>query len=334
MRAIGGSAALFILLTAAAFTTSMGDRLHVIRYGDTLWDLSTLYYDNPLLWGTIQEANPLADIHNLRPGETLVIPLADGQVISQGGVYSSTGLTSSRALLSRLQLETTGMLTGEPLSVSGHVLETNTDENDEFGDEVALPGDELALDIGTDQGVEVGRVYRILDVGEEVRHPETGDPLGNVVRVAGVCRVVETYNTTSLAILEHGYLTVVAGQILVPYTSYAPITVSGTDVVDGLDAYVVAFQDRDALKAYAFDVVYIDRGSSDGLRPGDLFEMYQYGHEVESASGTDVVTPDIPICEFVILDTTLETSAAMIYANSSADLVDIGDRIELVRRQN
>jgi hypothetical protein len=333
MRAFSFTAAWLILLAAAAFTPSTADRLHEIRYGDTLWNLSSFYYNNPLMWETILNANPEAQIFNLRPGETLVIPFVEGETQMNDGMYATAGLTSSRSLLSRLQLETTGMVIDQPSSIAGYIVETNTDENDEFGDQTALPGDELAIDIGQDQGAEVGRVYRILEIGEEVRHPETDDYLGKVVRVAGVCRVIETSTNTSLAILEHGYLQVVAGQVLVPYTSYAPIEVSGIDVINGLDAYVVAFQDRDARHAYAFDVIYLDQGSNDGLQPGDLFNMYQYGSEFDRPSGETVVTPDICISEMVILDTTQETAAAMIYGSSSADLVDIGDRIHLVRQQ-
>lgn len=333
MRAFRVTAAMLVLLTAAAVVPSTADRVHAIRYGDTLWDLASLYYNNPLLWETILSANPGAEIHNLRPGGSLIIPFVEGEVLVQDGLYSTAGLTSSRSLLSRLQLETTGMVIDQPPSIVGYVVETNTDEEDEFGDEIALPGDELAIDIGQDQGVEVGRVYRILDLGEEVRHPETGDYLGRVVRVAGVCRVVETSMSTSLAVLEHGYLRVVAGQALVPYTSYAPIEVSGVDVIDGLEACVVAFQDEDARQAYAFDVIYIDRGSNDGLNPGDLFGLYQIGAEMTSPARGTVVTPDICISEMVILDTTQETAAAMIYGSSAAELVEIGDRIQLVRQQ-
>jgi hypothetical protein len=284
------------------------------------------------MWETILSANPGAQVFNLRPGSTLVIPYLASYGGSDG-MYTTAGLTSSQALLSRLQLETTGMVGELPSNISGYIVETNTDENDEFGDEIALPGDALAIDIGQDQGAEIGKVYRILDVGEEVRHPETGDRMGSVIRVAGVCRVVQTTPTTSRATLEHSYLQVEAGQILVPYTSYAPVFVSGDDVVNGLEAYVVAFQDEDALKAYAFDVIYIDRGSNDGLKPGDLFNMYQYGEEMRSPSGEMVETPDICISELVILDATQETAAAMIYSSSSADLVEIGNRIHLVRQQ-
>lgn len=321
---------LLALLAVSAISPVAADTLHTIRYGDTLWELAIHYYNNPFLWESILDMNPGIDIYSLQIGNRIVIPFVGAL---QDGTYTSAGLTSSRALLSRLVLETTGMVTDNPQQPVGYVIETNVDENDEFGDEVAFPGDWLALDIGQDQGVEVGRVFKVMQVGEEIRHPETGDDMGNVIRVAGVCRVIDTSSNSSIAVLEHAYVRVFEGDYLLPYTSYAPIEVSGVDVIDGLDAYVIAFQDEDLLKAYSFDVVYIDKGSSHGLQPGDLFNMFLYGTETESPTGAMVTPPDIPVAEIIVLDTQEETSAAMVISNASVDIVEIGDRIELVRKQ-
>ncbi len=332
MKRITFAVSLLALLASSAFGPVAAETLHTIRYGDTLWELAIQYYNNPFLWESILEANPGIQITYLEPGTTLLIPFTGEQNV-QSGVYATAGLTSSRSLLSRLLLETTGMLTDDPPQPVGYVIETNADENDEFGDETAYPGDWLALDIGQDQGIEIGRVFKIMQVGEDVRHPDTGEHLGQVIRAAGVCRVIETAANSSIAVLEHSYLRIHSGDFLLPYTSYAPIEVSGIDVIEGMDAWVVAFKDSDPIQAYSFDVIYIDRGATDGLNPGDLFNMFKYGNDIESPSGDVVTTPDIPIAEIIVLETLPETSAAMIISNSAVDLVSIGDRIELVKKQ-
>ena len=180
---------------------------------------------------------------------------------------------------------------------------------------------------------EIDRVYKIYNIGEEVRHPETGEKLGKVIRVAGVCRVIRTSPTASIALLEHSYIPVIEGDFLVPYTSTAPVEVSSNGVVSGMDAWIIAFQDPDSQRAYAFDTVFLDRGSEDGLQSGDIFYMHKYGQLFDSPSGGNVVTPNIPVSKLIILSTSLENSAAMIFSSSSIDLIEIGDRIELAREQ-
>ncbi|MCD4847303.1 MAG: LysM peptidoglycan-binding domain-containing protein [Candidatus Aegiribacteria sp.] len=339
MRGLTVTLSIFIVFSASVFSFVMADRMHQVYYGDTLWDLSIRYYNTPFHWEDILEANEsLEGIELLRPGTELIIPDIYGTTVSTSVVNTSidiytASLTSSGSLLSRLLLETTGMVTFDPPAPVCYVVEINVDEVDEYASEFAIPGDMIALDIGQNQGVEIGRVYKIYNIGEEVRHPETGEKLGEVIRVAGVCRVIRTSPTASVALLEHCYLPVIVGDYLVPYTSIAPVEVSSNGVVSGMDAWVIAFQDPDTDKAYAFDIVFLDRGSEDGLQAGDIFNMYKYGQLFDSPSGSTVVTPNIPISRLIILSTTLENSAAIIFSSSSIDLIEIGDRIELAREQ-
>ena len=52
------------------------ERTHVVRRGDTLWDLANQYYSNPYAWPTIHDANRrvVEDPHWIYPEEVLVIP--------------------------------------------------------------------------------------------------------------------------------------------------------------------------------------------------------------------------------------------------------------------
>lgn len=339
MRTLTVTLSLFIVLLAAVFSTAMADRMHHVNYGDTLWDLSIRYYDTPFHWEDILEANEsLEGVEFLQPGSELIIPDIYSTSVSTSsiddtsfGIYS-TSTVGSRPLLSRLLLETTGMVTYNPPAPVCYVVKTDIDAMDEFASDIAIPGDEIALDIGQNQGVEVGRVYKIYNIGEEIRHPETGEKIGKVFRVAGVCRINRTSPTASVALVEHAYLPIVVGDYLVPYTSTAPVEVSSSNVVSGMDAWIIAFQDPDTVRGYAFDIVFLDRGSEDDLQSGDVFYMYKYGQLFDSPSGGTVITPNIPVSKLIILSTTSENSAAMIFSSSS-DMVDIGDRIELVREQ-
>ncbi|NOQ22648.1 MAG: LysM peptidoglycan-binding domain-containing protein [Candidatus Aegiribacteria sp.] len=329
-----------ILLIGAVFSVSAAARTHYVRYGDTLWELSIHYYNTPFHWEDILNANPfLEGVEYLQPGSELILPDISGTTITQqafdsgfSGVYITSG-TSSRPILSRLILETAGMVTSDPPDAVSYIIELDVENEEEYSGLASYPGDLVAIDIGRDQGVMIDMVYKIYETGEEVRHPQTGITLGNVIRVAGVCRVIDTSISSSVVLIEHAFLPVITGDFLVPYTSSAPIPVAGSIVVEDIDAYIIAFKNPDLERAYSYDIVYIDRGTDDGLSPGDIFSMFKYGHEVVSPSGATVMTPDLPISELIIVETLQNTSAALITSVSTTDLVCIGDKIELIRKQ-
>jgi len=49
---------------------------HTVRRGDTLYNLSGRYYDDPLLWERIADANDIRKPSDMRVGRVLVIPQA------------------------------------------------------------------------------------------------------------------------------------------------------------------------------------------------------------------------------------------------------------------
>lgn len=332
--------ALVAVIAAGTVSTAGAARTHMIRYGDTLWDLSIQYYSTPFHWEDIMRANPsLEGVEYLRPGEELIIPEIYGETVLltratdySAGVYTTSG-SSSRPLLSRLVLETSGMVTDTPPQPSGYVVDTDIEEEDPFEDIRSYPGDLLAIDIGSSDGVQRNMVFKLCKTGEPVYHPATGADLGEVIRVSGVCRVIDVDPNSSVVLLEHAYLPVTYGDFLLPYDAAAPIPVSASQTVEELDACVIAFRDPQLERAYSYDVIYIDRGSLQGLRPGDIFNMYRYGDEVVSPDSRTVRVPDVAIAEIIVLDTTDDSAAVLVLSVSTSDLIRIGDVIELVREQ-
>jgi len=59
----------------AAESFPQGSQIHIITPGDTLWDLSAKYLNDPYLWPQIWDVNQyITDSHWIYPGDPLVIP--------------------------------------------------------------------------------------------------------------------------------------------------------------------------------------------------------------------------------------------------------------------
>ncbi len=329
-----------LLLVVFAGVASAAAATYAIGYGDTLWDLSIRFYGSPDYWDDILAANPsIVGVEYLVPGMEINLPDIMGTAPSRGSVYTSIPvvaptLAASAPMLSRLRLESAGFISAGPVASPGVILAVNVEDQDIDSNDDAYAGDLVEIDMGTSDGVEANSLFQVLEPGETAFDPETGAEIGTIVRVAGLIRVIDPSETTSLALIEHSSLSTNAGDLVIWYQPSTGIAVNTNPTNEELTAWVIGLQDRDVSRTYAYDVVYLNRGSDAGLVPGDVFVVYNYGDIAEDRGGNRVITADIPISELVVLSTGSTTCAALVSSNVTGDLIDMGDRLHLARRQS
>jgi phage tail protein X len=313
---------------------------YTVGYGDTLWDLAVRFYGNPQRWEEILQANPqLSGPGSLQPGDTITIPDVEAGPQEERRVqatdYSTIRVPNRAAnvpMLSRLRVETAGWVATDPISPMGYVVGVDVEESDTERKTQAIMGDLVELDLGGDEGIEPGHVFHLLRECEMVADPETDEHFGQVIRVVGVCRVVDTSPETAIAKVEHAYLPVESGDLVSPYRAAANISINPQPVVEDMTARVVGLRNPNMRDAFPYDVVYLDKGAEAGLEPGDMFAAYEYGEAVTNPAGETVQTADIPVVELVILSTESQSSAAIVSSSLSSDLVEVGRRLHLTHR--
>ncbi len=67
---------IFSLILLLICSMLIAQKIHVVKNGDTLWDLAGYYYDNPFIWRNIYNANldKIDDPHWIYPGQEFIIP--------------------------------------------------------------------------------------------------------------------------------------------------------------------------------------------------------------------------------------------------------------------
>ncbi len=240
---------------------------HTVRRGDTLWDLCNRYYDNPWAWPRVWSFNPqIQNPHWIYPGDRIRMRV--------GGAPSSQTVTGEAFIRRQAMvpqgtvfLRDQGYIADEAREVWGRVFGSPQDNM------LLAQGDEVYLEINKDHDVRIGQEFTIF---EKTRRPEAGDSKGYIVRFKGTARVTrwnektriaQATVTESLDVIERGALIGPIGRRF----DVVPPTPNDREVWGHIAA---AVEPRELIGQN--QVVFIDKGAKDGLRPGNrLFVVTQ-----------------------------------------------------------
>jgi hypothetical protein len=153
-------------------------------------------------------------------------------------------------------------------------------------------GDVVYLDKGREQGIQSGAVYSVIRPLGEVKHPFTGKKIGYFVREVGLLQVIETHAQTATAEVMISCDTIELGDLLKPYEETAapapgdarplPRYTEGHGRTKG--QIIMSKNSSEYLAAN--QIVYLDLGNKQGLRPGDYLTIYRHiGSSERVASG-------------------------------------------------
>ncbi len=187
-------------------------------------------------------------------------------------------------------------------------------------------GDVVYLEGGRRDGLMPGAVLVAVEPQDEVRHPVTGDKVGRFYAYQGRVRVLTAQEDRSIGEIVQscgGGLHV--GSLLrkfepepVPLARrQAPRPVNDPTTADLGAAPAIVFADSSLFTLGQDHVVFIDRGESEDVFPGDMFTIYR-----TSLTGQ----PPVPVGELAVLSVRPHSAVAKII--DSRYPVYLGDRLE------
>jgi LysM domain len=247
---------------------------HTVRRGETLWEISSRYYQNPYAWPRLWSYNSqIQNPHWIYPGDH--VRLRDASVAASVNKLSLLGRRSVPA--GTIFLRDVGWV---------------DDKNDDtWGDLVGSPSDRMMLGEGDDIYVQMGDAHEVklgdqLTIFLPIRTVSSENASGEMVSIRGTAKI-ERYNPKTkmarakiieaLDVIERGNKIGPVGRKF----DVVPAVKSDRD----LDATILA-----SLYPFHFfgqnQVVFIDRGEKDGVKPGMRFFAVMRGDRWQETLGT------------------------------------------------
>ena len=317
---------------------------HVVRGGDTLWDLCSQYLNSPWYWPKIWSYNPqITNPHWIYPGnelrfypgdESLPTPVEISRsMTAEGGqdddsevrtldsddlVRAIGSINVGRVAPNSVNLAFNGFMTKKAIERAGEI--TNSME------EVQLLSDFDKVYVKTKEQARRGDRYAIYRVVRAIDHPISGEPVGYAGELLGGLQVIDTGSSVSTAQITQAYRPVERGDLVAPWPeSFGTRTVPTRNDSEA-QGYIVETVGDVVGAIGEHDMVFIDRGRSHGVQRGSVFTVLDRG---DLFTRETQGLPNEDVGQLMVMDVQ-ENGATAIVTNALRE-IQVGDKIEMRR---
>ncbi|CAG0944646.1 hypothetical protein GPROT2_02761 [Gammaproteobacteria bacterium] len=311
---------------------------YTVKRGDTLWGISSMFLKDPWYWPEIWYANPqVENPHLIYPGDVLTLVYVDGKprVQVQRAAASQPGGTEKlspqiresplESAIPAIPLEVIGAFLGR-----GSVLQKDEIKRSPYvvsirGKHIiGAAGNELYVR-GKVEGVDHG--YSVVEVGKPLVDPDDGDVVGyeGIYVGAGTIRRVGDPSTLFLTDTSRE---ATEGDRLISQQVAFPAQFVPTVPPRPIEGTIIAVMDG-VSQVGQYQVIIINRGSGNGLAPGNVLRIWQVGEKTADAAkpgriSANVRLPDEPAGLAMVFRTYDRVSYALVMrATSEMHVQDI-----------
>ena len=304
-------------LAAQQDTVPQG-RVHVVRRGDTLWDLARQYLADPFLWPDIFRLNTdvVSDPARIYPNERLVLP---GMAAAAPGGNDRTVFYNQGGSVSDLNTVLEASRGQYPVVRQGDFYAAGYVARDNEVAMVARVAEVVAqtvVPLSRQPAVQVyDKVYLAADsgaritIGDRVQLLRPGRVLEGFGRVwipTGLATVAAVDGGTATAVVVRMFDQVAPGDLVVPVAAFPVPSNVFPAASTGLQGRIVAFQRPHPVQANE-EIAFLDVGRQAGVKEGDVFEVFL--PRTRRDWGT---RPEIPVGRLQVVKVTQGTASARI----------------------
>ena len=319
--------------------------IYTVQKGDTLWGISRRFIKNPNAWPKLWASNPaIGNPHLIFPGQRLRI--------TENGIEFLTDEVEPKAGDEPVDTAVAEAAVAEVAAPAEVVIPVNTyggarsfiavSETQALGTLVEAPenrdllaeGDVVYLEMKDLAAVAPGQRLELLEVGERVYHPVTGELMGAQVNHQGFAEVTGITPEVAVAIIKDSRIEIQRGSRVRLYTE-PPRAVPLKKATADLQGFIVS-ADEGKLALSQLDVIHVDLGAMDNLEVGNELEIFRPQQIVRSErpikqldANNFVALPDTQLGRAVVIEVQEGSAAALVTTVGTLPL-QRGDQVRTV----
>ncbi len=265
---------------------------YTVREGDTLWDIAATFLKDPWYWPEVWYVNPqVENPHLIYPGDVLALVTIDGQQRITN-IRASTYRLSPQARVTPID-ESIASIPYETIAAflsKGLVLEKS--EVDDLAYILSIRDGRMMAAAGNDVYVRggdaaaTGTRYSVVHVSDALIDPDDGRTVGYQGLYVGEGALTRGGDPATISLTDTSR-EALRGDRLIPESVAIPLNFFPKAPDYDIDGRIISVVDGVTLIGQ-YQVVVMNRGSSDGLAPGDVLTVFQTGDVVRDryASGS------------------------------------------------
>ncbi|MBI5660246.1 MAG: LysM peptidoglycan-binding domain-containing protein [Nitrosomonadales bacterium] len=277
---------------------------HIVVKGDTLWDISGKFFNDPWKWPQIWGLNKdtIKDPHWIYPGDVILLDRATGTLrIGAGGDADPSGSGTVVKLSPRIHSQESrhGAIPGIPVAdIEPFLSRAMVVEKDALSGAPTLVGtyerrvilgnNDIAYVKGLTEGE--GTQWQIYRAGKALLDPDTREVLGHEVIYLGEANVEKLADISTIRITKSiqeitkgDRLVQASGDLLSNYVPHAPQSEIAARVISIYGGVSQGGQNT---------VITLNKGRRDGLENGHVLALTRKGETIKEKDKT-LVLPDM-----------------------------------------
>ncbi|EGV50725.1 LysM peptidoglycan-binding domain-containing protein [Candidatus Endoriftia persephone] len=295
---------LFSFVALAAEPIAL-DEDHPSRYtvleGDTLWDIADRFLRDPWRWPDIWYVNPeISNPHLIYPGDVILLTYQDGRPVltlerdrpGRGKLSPHIRATPLDTSIPLIPIDAIAQFLTRP-----YVMEKDQMESApyivHFLDDHIIGGAGVSFYARTIEQQDPGK-YEVIRPGKPYKDPASGKILGYEASYIGPAELLRSGDPAKLQ-LQRSKMEAIIGDRLLPVTKGVPLhSFQPLNFEAPLEGRIISVLNG-VSQIGQYNVVVLNKGASDGLKPGHVLEILQGGDEIRDVVAGRGETVKLPL---------------------------------------
>ena len=297
---------------------------YTVQKGDTLWDLSTQFSDNPWLWPSLwSENSQISNPHWIYPGERIRLFHVKGIDTFITKNIEENQSKEPEPIKEALYyyyspINSIGFIKKQAITPLGTIFKVKDDKD------LVSVGDIVYIRPNVDHSLQPGTKYTVYRTLKPIVDEKTKNLVGIQHYLTGVVIITKKEPDFVVAQVVKSYRSIALNDLLMPYKKRSP-RIALTQSKIGLNGKIIVAEEHDK-NIGDHTVAFIDKGDQDGVEIGQSYSIYyQEKEKLNKKSRGEVLLTPVIYGSLLVLHTEPTTSTVLITRSDRS--IDPGAKI-------